>query len=202
MIVSIILISGIALFVFSPIRNALETTLVTHFLVEYTAYILIGFLFGSRYFGSITKRLERFNQGGISGILLATFVILFWMIPRWMEASIDNAFVALFRAFSLTFLAGFALAVSWPLSNAITRSLVKIEFLAMLFRLGWIYQISPNRLCNNYLINDQILFGEILIIIGCTLSIYWLILVFFEPDIGKIEIYKVGKRKYLPKKHL
>ena len=59
------------------------------------------------------------------------------------------------------------------------RGLVKIEFLAMCFRLGWLYLISPDRLCNSYLLDDQVLLGRGLLVLGVALSITWLYPVFF-----------------------
>jgi len=41
-----------------------------------------------------------------------------------------------------------------------------------LFRLGWLYLVSPVRLCNNYLIDDQQRLGQILIAAGAMLLLW------------------------------
>ena len=48
----------------------------------------------------------------------------------------------------------------------------------MLYRLGWLYLISPDRFCNNYLLTDQIWLGRGMLVVGLALSLTWLIPVF------------------------
>ena len=48
----------------------------------------------------------------------------------------------------------------------------------MLYRLGWLYLISPDRFCNNYLLTDQIGLGRGMLVVGLALSLTWLIPVF------------------------
>lgn len=43
---------------------------------------------------------------------------------------------------------------------------VLLELTATLFRLGWLYLISPVRLCSNYLLDDQQRLGASLLAIG------------------------------------
>ena len=191
---------AIVLFVVSPLRTAIEQTLFTHVLIEYPIYIVLGLYLGKTQnkFFKISKTI---NHGGIPGILVATFTLAFWMIPRWMDTCVSEPEVALIRAVTLTYLVGVSLAVSWPIAHIITRSLIKIELLATLFRMGWIYQISPERLCNNYLISDQIILGSFFIYLGYFVAAYWLIEVFFGLNFNKFDTKVCNTRKYLPKKH-
>ncbi len=46
------------------------------------------------------------------------------------------------------------------------RGVVLLELIATTFRLGWLYLISPVRLCSNYLLNDQQLLGGLLLAVG------------------------------------
>ena len=139
----------------------------------------VGFVLGRRIAPRLRKVLEPLNGGGIPGILVVTFALAFWMIPRWLDASLQAPEVAAAKYVSLVALAGMPLAWSWDRLHPIARGLVKIEFLAMCFRLGWLYLISPDRLCNSYLIDDQVLLGRGLLVIGIALSITWLYPVFF-----------------------
>ena len=90
-----------------------------------------------------------------------------------------DGITAYMKYLSLPLLVGIPLALSWQILHPIARGVVKIEFLAMLFRLGWIYLVSPDRLCNNYLLGEQQQLGQLLIILGFALGITWLVKVFF-----------------------
>jgi type II secretory pathway component PulM len=41
-----------------------------------------------------------------------------------------------------------------------------MELIATMMRLGWLYLISPIRLCSNYLLDDQQRLGKILLVAG------------------------------------
>ena len=165
----------------TPIGTWLESNLATHVLVEIPLLVAMGFVLGRSMEPYCRNALELFNGGGIPGILLVTFAVAFWMIPRWLDASLQVPGVSAAKYISLVALAGVPLAWSWRRMHPIARGLVKIEFLAMCFRLGWLYLISPERLCNSYLIDDQILLGRGFLVVGIALSITWLYPVFFGP---------------------
>ncbi len=165
----------------TPIGTWLESNLATHVLVEIPLLVAVGFVLGRSIEPYCRKVLQPLNGGGIPGILIVTFALAFWMIPRWLDASLQVSAVAVAKYVSLVALAGIPLAWSWRRMHPIARGLVKIEFLAMCFRLGWLYLISPDRLCNSYLIDDQILLGQGFLVVGIALSITWLYPVFFGP---------------------
>ena len=137
----------------TPLGSALATTMVGHVLVQIPLLV--------------------------AGILLASFAIGFWMIPRWLDGALTSTATEAAKYASLVLLAGLPLAWSWAWLHPIARGVVKIEFLAMLFRLGWLYLISPDRLCNSYLLTDQTWLGRGLVLVAIALSITWLVPVFF-----------------------
>ena len=163
----------------TPFGTWLESRLVSHVLVEIPVLVTVGFVLGRCIEPRLRRALKPLNGGGIPGILLVTFALAFWMIPRWLDASLQAPEIAAAKYISLVVLAGMPLAWSWDRLHPIARGLVKIEFLAMCFRLGWLYLISPDRLCNSYLIDDQVLLGRGLLVVGIALSITWLYPVFF-----------------------
>lgn len=164
--------------ILSPIGSLIETSLVSHLVIEYPLLILSGGLIAQGFKPALKTLFKGINQGGFFGLLFASLIIVFWMIPRWLDASLANSSIAYAKYLSL-FCAGLLLSISWPLAHTITRAIIKIEFLVMLFRLGWLYLISPQRLCNNYLLGEQVLLGQIFISIAFSLIIYWLIPIFF-----------------------
>ena len=159
-----------------PAGPYLEASLLKHVLIEIPLLIIIGILAGNL----LTPRLAGLlGMLSIPAILLACFTLAFWMIPRWLDASLNDEFIAHMKYLSLPLLVGVPLALSWQILPPVARGVVKIEFLAMLFRLGWLYLVSPDRLCNNYLLNEQQHLGYMMIILGFALGTIWLAQVFF-----------------------
>ena len=179
---SIFLVSGLWLLIaVTPLGDRLEASLPGHLLIEIPLLVLIGLVVGNRLKPRCSRPLAGINWNGIPGILLAGFTLALWMIPRWLDASLDDPLIAGIKYVSLPLLAGLPLVFSWNELPPIARGVVKIEFLAMLFRLGWLYLVSPERLCNNYLLSEQQALGQALIMIGFALGITWLLQVFFTP---------------------
>ena len=181
----------------TPLGSALATTMVGHVLVQIPLLVAVGFALGRYLEPNIDGILLRWNAGGIPGILLASFAIGFWMIPRWLDGSLTSTATEAAKYASLVLLAGLPLAWSWARLHPIARGVVKIEFLAMLFRLGWLYLISPDRLCNSYLLTDQTWLGRGLVLMAIALSITWLVPVFFgdfaaEPVPNRLRQQPVG----------
>lgn len=164
---------------FTPLGRWLEATMVGHVLVEIPLLLAVGAVLGKRLAPVMVTPLQMLNRGGIAGILLCSMTLAVWMIPRWLDAAISDGGVNLIKIATLVGLAGMPLAWSWPRLHFIARGVVKIELLSMLFRLGWLYLISPQRLCNNYLLDDQIWLGRGFLILGALLGVLWLIPVFF-----------------------
>ncbi|MGS2724154.1 hypothetical protein ACVBEJ_10450 [Porticoccus sp. GXU_MW_L64] len=175
---NLVLATVLGLLLFPLLASWLESRLFTHVLVEIPLLVFIGFMIGRRLSLPVRAVLLRVNAGGINGVLVASFVLAFWMIPRWLDASLGSPLVAWAKYLSLVVAVGIPLALSWPQMHVVARAVVKIEFLTMLFRLGWIYLISPQRLCNNYLLSDQVFLGQGCFVVGITLIITWLIPVF------------------------
>jgi len=170
---------GATLLLAGPLLGVLESTMLSHVLIQFPILIAIGIVLGDKSRMAFAPLLKVCNGGGIAGILIATFTLAFWMIPRWLDAALNDHWVGVAKYLSLVMLVGVPLAWSWSRLHFIARSVVKIEFLTMLFRLGWLYLISPDRLCNNYLLKDQTYLGYGFLILAVSLAISWLIPVFF-----------------------
>lgn len=162
----------------TPMARLLESSMAGHVLLQIPLLVTMGYVVATRIEDRLPSLQRRWNAGGIPGVLLASFVIAFWMIPRWLDASLSGEAMAWAKYLSLPLLAGIPLGLSWHAMHSIARGVVKVEFLAMLYRLGWLYLISPDRFCNNYLLTDQIWLGRGMLVVGLALSLTWLIPVF------------------------
>jgi hypothetical protein len=149
-----------------PVRQALEATMTLQMLVQIPLLVVAGWLLGRAIPQRIEAAIARWNGRGIPGLLLATLVGMVWMLPRMMDASVNNGWFALAKFVSVPLLIGVPMALSWPRMGFVVRGVFLLELIATAFRLGWLYLVSPTRLCSNYLLSDQQQLGKYLLAIG------------------------------------
>lgn len=149
-----------------PVRHALESTMTLQMLVQLPLLLLAGCWVAAYAPQRFRDLLAPWNRGGITGLLLASVVALVWMLPRALDASLDVPWVAAAKFASVPLLIGAPLALGWPRAGFVVRGVFLVEAIAMAFRLGWLYLVSPVRLCANYLLGDQQRLGEILLLVG------------------------------------
>ena len=80
---AVICVMTVLTLTYTPVGSVLEQSMVTNMLGAYPISIAIGFLSSRALTYRYTGFLERINGGGIPGVVLASFVLAFWMIPRW-----------------------------------------------------------------------------------------------------------------------
>jgi hypothetical protein len=164
------------------LRAGLEASMALHMLVQLPLLAWAGWRVGcawlqSRPGGSAARALagvQSFNAGGVTGLIAASFVMVLWMLPRFLDlARLDVAVDAL-KFFSVP-AAGLMVALSWRRLPAIARAVVHLEVIATLLRFGWGYLAAEERLCLAYLADDQRLTGELLLWLGgvYALAVVW-----------------------------
>jgi len=176
------MIAGLCLWVIlavPPIRNVIEARLTTHVLVELIGLVVAGYWLGISLRGSLKRTLVEYNRFGAPGIIIVFTTGIFWMLPRWLDASLDYPAVAAAKFLTLPVLLGLPLALSWPQAGTIFRGFLKTNFISMLAVLSWAYITSPIRLCNSYLVSDQTTYGIALGLIATGLSLLWSLPLFF-----------------------
>ena len=149
-----------------PLRGWLESSMALHMLVQLPLLAGIGYGIGRAWSRSRSiAALQSFNTGGITGVLIASFVMLLWMLPRSLDlARLDGSIDAI--KFLSVPVAGISIALSWPRLPAIARAVVHLEVIATLLRFGWGYLAAEQRLCLAYLAEDQQTTGVLLIVLG------------------------------------
>lgn len=155
------------------VKDALEASMTMQMLVQIPLLVLVGLQLLPALPVRIAAAISRWNHGGITGLLLVTFVGAFWMLPRSLDAAVTEPAMAMAKHLTVPFLIGLPLALSWPRAGFIVRGVFLSELIATCFRLGWLYLTSPTRLCTNYLIDDQQRLGEYLLVAGGVL-LAWL----------------------------
>jgi len=149
-----------------PVRQALEASMTAQALVQIPLLVAAGWLVAAALPYRARAAIARWNGGGVSGLLLASLVGMLWMLPRMMDASLDDGRFALAKLVSVPLGIGMPLALSWPRAGFVVRGVFLLELVATAFRLGWLYLVSPVRLCTRYLASDQQRLGESLLAIG------------------------------------
>lgn len=157
------------------VRHGLEERMTTQMLAQIPLLVLVGIVMARSLPNRVTAVIDDWNCRGITGLVLATMTSLFWMLPRMLDAAVTDSLVAAAKYASAPLLIGLPLALSWPRMGFIVRGVLLVECIATLFRLGWLYLISPERLCNLYLLEDQQRLGQWLLLIGGALflAIAW-----------------------------
>ncbi len=149
-----------------PVPQILQATMTRQTLVQIPLLAAAGWLVSHVVPRRLGELLARWNGEGIAGLLLLTATSAVWMLPRMMDASLDDWRFALAKFASVPVLIGAPLALSWPRMGFVVRGVFLLETIATAFRMGWLYIASPERLCTNYLWNDQQQLGRYLIVLG------------------------------------
>jgi len=158
-------------------RAWLEASMPLHMLVQLPLLAVIGYCVGwvwraapSAGAQRMLGRVQSFDAGGVTGLLVAAFAMLPWMLPRSLDmARLDPAVDAL-KLLSVP-AAGLAIAISWPRVPVVARAVVHLEAIATLLRFGWGYLAADERLCLAYLAGDQQRTGELLLWAGALYAV-------------------------------
>lgn len=161
--------AGIALWLLlitPPLREILVATMLRQMLLQLPLLALAGWCAAALIPSASALWRTGWNRRGISGLLLASFTGMVWMLPRLMDASLSDPATEWAKFFTVPLLLGLSVALSWPRAGFVVRGVVLAEVIATAIRLGWLYLISPVRLCGNYLITDQQRLGTALLVFG------------------------------------
>jgi hypothetical protein len=113
--------------------------------------------------------------------LVAVFAILFWMLPRYIDAALIDPVVALAKFVSIPLFVGGSLAIGWAGAHPFLRGFVKANAISMLGVLAFLYLHAPVRICNSYLVADQERLGFAFLMAAIGLGAGWAIPLFMPP---------------------
>ncbi len=154
-----------------------------HVLAQLPLLALAGVLLATSLPYAVRQRLNVANEQGIPGILLTVLAAAFWMLPRSLDAALTTPLMELVKFVSLPALIGLPMALSWPKLGPVTKAFVLGNTISMLGVLGWLYISAPTRLCNYYIVAEQVLLGEALLIIALALAVPWIVKAF----VGRVQ---------------
>jgi hypothetical protein len=152
-----------------PLQRMLEASMTAQMLVQIPLLAIAGMLLGKSLPESVASRIQPWNRGGVTGLIVVTFASACWMLPLSLDAAVVSPVADFAKFLTVPLLIGLPLAASWPRMSFVLRGVLLFEALATLFRMGWLYLISPVRLCNSYGLSDQQRLGKWLLIAGTAL---------------------------------
>lgn len=168
-----------------PMQRFLEQSMVTHMLVQIPMLVIIGWMTGKTLPAEWKAKIAPWNRWGITGMALTIVIMAYWMLPRSLDGAVSEWYFEVLKFITLPVM-GIALNLSWPLLNPIARGVFMLEFWATFMRLGWLYLDLPDRLCANYLLSDQRILGQLLLLGGSAWAISWTLRIMFGARIIKV----------------
>lgn len=144
-----------------PLSPLLKAGMPSHILGQYAVIIASG-----AWIGAGLARDRRAFWSAAPALLTAALALGFWMLPRWVDASIADRAVDAIKVICLAALAGIPLGWGWGQAGPILRGFFLANSAVMLLITGWLLLILPARLCNAYLIEDQRMLGAGLLILA------------------------------------
>ncbi len=154
------------------VRHGLEASMTRHMLVQYPLLMLAGWLLAAALPGRWLARLNLWNAHGISGLFATALMLAILMIPRVLDLALVDG-----RIEAVKFLAllscGAAIRLSWKAAGLLVQGFFLGNVLPMMAVAGNLYETSPMRVCNAYLLDDQARLGQMLVWIAAAIAAAW-----------------------------
>lgn len=171
-----LLIASPLIWLISPLRHAVEASMLTHMVLQLPLLVLAGLSAGRRMSGPMAKRIATFDAFGLSSGLLFMTSSFAWMIPAALDLAVLSPAVDLLKHLSL-WASGFFLGTARRRIPLAIETLLLGNVAWMLATAGLLYMEATSRLCVNYLFDEQQATGFSLITLavglGLRLMVRW-----------------------------
>ena len=164
--------AALVLLVLPPARHALESSMSAQMLLQFPLLGLCGFALAGALPARRKTHVDRWNAYGISGLFGTALLAALLMVPRLLDLAVADARIDLLKGLALV-LGGMALRVSWRPAGWLVQGFFLGNVLPMTAAVGQLYQDSPARLCNAYLLDDQVRLGRMLVGLAAAIAIVW-----------------------------
>jgi hypothetical protein len=178
-------LAGIALLALPPARQLLESRMTLHMLVQFPLLLLAGFLLARTLPEGWRRRADAWNAHGIAGLLAAALVLMLLMIPRVLDLALVDPRVEAAKWVALL-ACGAALQLSWQRAGALVQGFFLGNLLPMTAAAGQLFQDAPARLCNAYLLDDQVRLGQGLVLLSVLAAVAFTVQVLRARRLGGV----------------
>jgi hypothetical protein len=144
------------LFLSPPLRHLVESQMALHMLVQFPLLLACGWLLSRLAVGvrPVWRHFDALNAYGLLGIAIASCVLAVWMVPAALDLALLSEPMR-WAKYATLCLAGLLLGRSYPRLHAELEVFFTGMLAWMMATVGLIYQTMPQRLCVNYLIDEQ-----------------------------------------------
>jgi hypothetical protein len=156
------------------LRQTLEQSMALHMLLQLPVLVGAGLALAHALPESVRARVASYDEHGIAGLFAIMFLSAYWMIPRALESVLTSPLAELAK-FSTCVLAGVLLPGILARADRITQIFFLGNFASMMAITGMLYQDSSQRLCNYYLLDDQLVAGSGMVIYAIAAVLAWLV---------------------------
>jgi hypothetical protein len=156
------------------LRQWLTASMWRHMVLQFPLWMLVGAWLVVALPPKGRARVARWNAYGISGLVGTGTVLAVLMVPRVLDLALVSAPFEAAKCATLL-LAGASLRLSWRAAGLVVQGFFLGNILPMTAVVGQLYIDSPLRLCNAYLLDDQVRLGTWLVTAAALLAISWLV---------------------------
>jgi hypothetical protein len=153
-------------------RHWMEGDMALHMLLEFSLLIAAGATVFDLLPRRVHARFSHWNHLGLTGFVVTSLTLAYWMIPAALDASIASTGVALAKYGSLL-LSGLALRSSLALAPTVVQAFFVGNLAWMTATVGLLYQDNPRQLCLYYPVDAQIRAGSGLVLLAVFLGAAW-----------------------------
>jgi hypothetical protein len=165
-------VAVLALLALPGARRALEASMTLHMLVQFPLLAFAGFLLAAAFPGRWLARMPACNAYGISGLFLVAVALAILMIPRALDLALVDVRIEFAKWLALLS-CGAALRLSWRPAGLLVQGFFLGNVLPMMVVVGSLYESSPVRVCNAYLLDDQVRLGRLVVWVSAGIALVW-----------------------------
>ena len=174
---ALLALAGLVLLALPPLRGVLEASMTLQMLLQFPLLAAAGAVLASALPMRWRPRIDAWNAYGITGLVAAALVLSLAMIPRLLDLALVDVRIEAAKWIALV-ACGAALQLSWRRAGLVVQCFFLGNVLPMTAVAGQLYQDSPLRLCNAYLLQDQVTLGRALVALAVTVAVAWIARVF------------------------
>jgi hypothetical protein len=163
----------LAVLALPPVREAMESRMAAHMLLQFPALIAAGALLAGGCPDAVRARIARWNALGLAGLSASAAVLAVSMIPRLLDLALVDVRVEAAKWVALL-LCGAALRWSWRSAGVVVQGFFLGNVLPMTAVVGVVYQEAADRLCNGYRLDEQAFVGASLVWLSIAVAVAWL----------------------------
>jgi hypothetical protein len=155
-----------------PVRTWIEGDMSRHMLVQFPLLCAAGAVAVDWLRPATRRRLDAWNRLGLTGLLLFTLTLAFWMIPAALDQALLHPWTGAAKYVSLV-AAGFALRLSLAVAPVPVQAFFVGNTVWMMATAGLLYIEAPAQVCLSYLQPAQERAGSGLVAIAVMLGLAW-----------------------------